>query len=135
MEGKPVVNYAMSFGDVAADSWYAEAVRWAASEGIVSGYSDTAFGSNDSVTREQLAAMLWKYAQNRNADVSVGENTNILSYQDAAEISEYAIPAIQWACGAGVMSGKTGGYLDPTGTATRAEAAQMLMKFCAVVEG
>lgn len=67
MEGKPVVNYAMSFADVAADSWYAGAVRWADSEGIVSGYSDTAFGSNDSVTREQLAAMLWKYAQNRNA--------------------------------------------------------------------
>ena len=133
MDGKPVVNYAMSFDDVAAGAWYAEAVRWAASEGIVSGYSADVFGSDDSVTREQMAVMLCAYARYKGADMSVGENTNILSYNDAFSISEWAIPAMQWACGEGILSGKTGGYLDPAGTATRMEAAQMLMKFSSVL--
>jgi len=81
------------------------------------------------ISREQLAATLWRYAKYKNYDVSVGEDTNILSYDDANGISEYAVPAIQWACGAGVMVG-SGNRLLPQGTATRAQAATMLMRFC-----
>jgi len=127
LESKPVVNYAMSFNDVPADSWYTEAVRWAASLGIVSGYGNGGFGAEDTLTREQLASVLWSYAKYKGIDVSVGEDTNILSYNDAFDISEYAIPAMQWACGAGVINGKDCGILDPKGPATRAEGAQMLM--------
>ena len=128
VEGEPEVDYAMTFADVAADTWYTEAVRWAASEGIVEGYSKTAFGPNDPITREQLAAILWRYAKYLELDVSVGEDTNILSYTDAAEISEYAIPAIQWACGSGLMEGSNGA-LTPKGYATRAQVATMLMRW------
>ena len=129
LEGEPGVDYAMSFTDVAEGQWYAEAVRWAASEGIVNGVSDTAFAPDDPVTREQFAAILWRYAQYKGYDVSIGESTNLLSYLDFDEISEYAIPAMQWAVGDGVMSGRGEGILAPQGTATRAEAAAMLMRF------
>ena len=128
LENKPVVNYAMSFEDVPSDVWYTEAVRWAAAEGVVAGYGDM-FGPNDPVTREQLATILWNYAKYKGYDVSVGENTNILSYKDAFDISEWAFPAMQWACGEGVMSGKGDGILDPGGFALRVETAQMLQNF------
>ncbi len=129
MEGKPVVNYLMQFEDVDSGFWYTEAIRWAAAEGIVTGYSDTAFGPNDSITREQFAAILWRYAKYKGYDVSVGEDTNILSYEDAFAVSEYAIPAMQWACGAGLMQGD-GINLTPKATATRAQAAALLQRFC-----
>jgi len=121
------------FTDVDSNAWYAEAVRWAAAEKIVSGYSAEKFGPNDAVTREQMAVILCGYARYKGADLSVGENTNILSYNDAFSISDWAFSGLQWACGEGILSGKAGGYLDPTGTATRMEAAQMLMKFGAVL--
>ena len=129
LEGEPEADDTMPFADVAADTWYTEAVRWAAGEGIVEGYSETAFGPNDPITREQLAAILWRYAKYLELDVSVGEDTNILSYTDAAEISEYAIPALQWACGSGLMEGANGS-LSPRANATRAEVATMLMRVC-----
>ena len=91
LAGSPQVDYAMAFDDVAAGSWYAEAIRWAASEGIVSGYGDGKFGPDDIITREQMAAMLYRYAQYKGYDVSVGENTNLLSYTDFESLSEYAI--------------------------------------------
>lgn len=129
--GSPVVDYAMDFGDVPQGQWYSEAVRWAASEGIVSGYGNGTFGTNDSITREQFAAMLYRFAQEQGYDVSVGENTNILSYTDAEDVAEYAIPAMQWAVGAGIISGTgDGSTLSPQGQATRAQAAVMLMQFC-----
>ena len=92
LEGEPAVNYLMPFADVADGQWYTEAVRWAASEGIVNGVSDTAFAPNDPITREQFAAILWRYAKYKGYDVSIGESTNILSYADFDEIGEYAIP-------------------------------------------
>ena len=130
MAGSPVVNYAMNFADVPQDQWYSEAIRWAASEGIASGYGNT-FGTHDPITREQLAVMLYQFAQARGYDVSVGENTNILSYTDVSDVDEYAIPAMQWACGAGIISGTgDGSTLTPQGQATRAQAAVMLTRFC-----
>ena len=131
MAGSPVVNYAMDYTDVAQGQWYSEAIRWAASEGIVGGYGNGLFGTNDPITREQFAAMLYRFAQEQGYDVSIGENTNILSYTDVADLSEYAISAMQWAVGAGIINGTgDGSTLTPQGQATRAQAAVMLMRFC-----
>ena len=130
LEGEPVVDYAMDFTDVAEGEWYTEAVRWAASESIVGGYGGGLFGTNDAVTREQLAAILYRYAAYKGYDVSIGEDTNILSYDDFADLSEYAIPAMQWACGAGIVNGTSESTLTPQGEATRAQVAAMLMRFC-----
>ena len=129
LEGKPK-GTAANFSDVQADAWYAEAVGWAASNKVVTGYADGTFRPNVAVTREQAAAILYRYAQSKGIDVSVGENTNILSYVDVQQASEYAIPALQWAVGAGVLNGKNGGRLAPTGTATRAEIAAIMQRWC-----
>ena len=129
LDGEPSVNYALPFTDVSGGEWYAEAVRWAAGEGIVNGVSETEFAPNAAVTREQLAAILHRYAQHKGYDVSIGESTNILSYSDFASISEYAISAMQWACGEGIITGVTESTLEPQGTATRAQSAAILMRF------
>lgn len=129
LEGKPK-GTAANFSDVQADAWYAEAVGWAASNKVVTGYADGTFRPNAAVTREQAAAILYRYAQSKGIDVSVGENTNILSYVDVQQASEYAIPALQWAVGAGVLNGKNGGRLASTGTATRAEIAAIMQRWC-----
>ena len=129
LDGEPSVNYALPFTDVSGGEWYAEAVRWAAGEGIVNGVSETEFAPNAAVTREQLAAILHRYAQHKGYDVSIGESTNILSYSDFASISEYAISAMQWVCGEGIITGVTESTLEPRGTATRAQSAAILMRF------
>ena len=128
MEGAPAAK-AHGFADVPADAWYSAAVSWANENGIVTGYDATHFGANDPITREQLATVLWRYAKSKSLDVTVGEDTNILSYLDAFDISDYAYPGLQWACGDGLMSGKPGGYLDPRGSATRAQTAAILERF------
>ena len=133
LEGEPSVNDLMQFEDVAADVWYMEAVRWAASEEIVTGYSSAEFGPMDSITREQLATILFRYAKYRGYDVSVGENTNILSYNDAFAISDWAYPAMQWACGAGLIQGDAGNLM-PQNKATRAQVATILQRFCEEVK-
>nr|WP_302657299.1 S-layer homology domain-containing protein [uncultured Agathobaculum sp.] len=129
LEGKPK-GTAANFPDVQADAWYAAAVGWAAANKVVTGYADGTFRPNDAVTREQAAAILYRYAQSKGIDVSVGENTNILSYVDVRQASEYAIPALQWAVGAGVLNGKNDSRLAPTGTATRAEIAAIMQRWC-----
>lgn len=130
LEGEPVVDDAMDFSDVAGDAWYTDAVRWAAGEGIVGGYGGGLFGSDDAVTREQLAAILYRYAVYKGYDVSIGEDTNLLSYDDFEDLSEYAIPAMQWACGTGIVNGTSESTLTPQGEAERAQVAAMLMRFC-----
>ena len=129
MEGQPAVDQKAGFTDVAEGSYYAAAVDWAAKNGIVNGVSETSFDPDAPITREQMAAILYRYAQSKGIDVSVGENTNILSYVDVQQASEYAIPALQWAVGAGVLNGKNG-RLAPTGTATRAEIAAIMQRWC-----
>lgn len=129
-EGRPAVTGNSAFTDVANGAWYFDAVTWAAENGIVGGYGGGLFGPEDNITREQLAAILYRYAQAKGYDVSVGEDTNILSYADALDVSEWAIPAMQWACGSGVINGVTDSTLVPQGNATRAQAATMLMRFC-----
>ena len=105
------------------DTWYEAGAQWAVASGISDGS-----GLSQSLTREQLATMLYRYAQLRGYDVSIGADTNILSYADAFHVSEYAMEAMQWACGAGIIGGKDG-LLDPSGSATRAEVATMLLRF------
>jgi len=119
---------------VDSSTWYTEAVRWAASEGIITGYGNGNFGPNDSITREQMATMLYRYAQYKGYDVSVGENTNILSYTDFAELGEYAVAAMQWAVGAGIINGTSASTLSPRGNATRAEVAVILIRYCKSVD-
>lgn len=97
--------------------------------GIMVGYGEHLFGPDQPITREQIASVLWRYAQLKEYDVSVGEDTNILSYTDAFDIAEYAIPALQWACGAGIMQGRTESTLVPAGSASRAETAVILTRF------
>lgn len=130
MEGRPAVTGSGSFSDLADGAWYTDAVTWAASQGIVDGYGGGLFGPDDNITREQLASILYRYAQARGDDVSVGEDTNILSYSDAADVAGYAVSAMQWACGAGVITGISESALAPRGEATRAQTAAMLMRFC-----
>ncbi len=129
LEGSTAISGG-SFDDVASDAYYAKAVAWAAENGIVGGYGNGKFGPNDPITREQLAAILYRYAQFKDVDVSVGEDTNILDFDDAQSVSSYAVPAIQWACGSGIITGTSVTTLSPDGTATRAQAAMMLMHYC-----
>ena len=111
------------------NSWYAKAQEWVITNGISDGENPTA-----AITREQLVTMLYRYAQIKGYDVSVGENTNILSYVDATSISEYAVAAFQWSCGSGLTEGDENGALTPLATATRAQAAAMIMRFCQSVK-
>lgn len=118
-EGRPAVNYPMDFSDVSGEVWYAGAIRWAASQGIVGGYGSGRFGPDDPITREQLAVMLWRYSGSPAANRE-------LSFTDADEISPFALEAMRWAVENGILNGYGGGRLDPQGQATRAQVAQML---------
>lgn len=136
LEGSPEATGAVSFGDIADGTWYAKAVRWAAGSGVVKGYDSERFGPDDAVTREQMVTLLYRYAQYKGYDVSVGEDTNILSFNDAMTVSEYAIPAMQWACGSGLVTGiaQDGGMnLAPRDTTTRVQTATLMMRFPSVV--
>ena len=136
LEGSPMVEIAEGFDDVLDGAWYSNAIRWASANGIAGGYGDSIFGPNDIITREQMATMLWRYAKYKNIDVSVGENTNILSYADAFDIAAYAIPAMQWACGSGVIQGieqNNTMKLAPRSSVVRSRSAAMIYHFCAEV--
>ena len=133
LEGEPAVG-ACSFTDVPAGEWYTNAFAWAEANGIVSGYGNGKCGPMDLITREQLAAILYRYAVLSGVDVSVGENTNILSYNDALTVSEYAIPAMQWACGSGLIAGSNGDLMPGAG-ATREQLAAVLHRFCENIVG
>ncbi|MCF0123996.1 MAG: S-layer homology domain-containing protein, partial [Ruminiclostridium sp.] len=127
--GEPVVNYALTFSDVPEGTWYTEAVRWAASEGIVKGYGDGTFGPNDPVTREQLATILYRYEQVVKGGGFTGDWEFPLNFSDADKVSPWAEEGMKWCVMEGIISGKGGGILDPQGYATRVEAAQMIMKY------
>ena len=129
LEGSPAVSDTAAFDDVANGAYYQNAAAWAVANGITSGYGNGKFGPNDPITREQFAAFLYRYAKYKGLDVSVGEDTNILSYNDALTISEYAFPAMQWLCGEGIMQGNNGNLM-PAGNATRAQIAALLHRFC-----
>lgn len=125
LEGGPEAEDA-GFSDVSADAWYADAVNWAANVGVVAGYGD-AFGANDAITREQLAAILCNYAAYKGEDVSSGAALD--GYSDAASVSDWAGESVEWAVAEGLLSGVTNDELAPQGSATRAQVAAMLQRF------
>lgn len=125
LEGSPAVTTASPFADVAAGTYYADAVAWAAQSGIVSGYSADRFAPNDSLTREQLATILYRYAQFKDQDTTA--TTDLAAYTDASAISAYAKPALAWANATKLLNGTSATTLSPQQTATRAQVAQILM--------
>ena len=122
LEGKPAAK-GMDFSDVPEGKWYTDGVAWASANGIVNGFPEGTFQPNDPITREQLVTTLYRYAQFKEIDVSVGEDTNILSYNDVFDVGDWAMAAMQWACGMGILPGTEEGYLSPAVPATRAETA------------
>ncbi len=129
-ENEPNVDVEEIFNDVALAAWYAEAVTWANDAGVVLGYGDGNFGPEDPITREQMVAVLYRYCQLKGYDVSSGEDVDLSKYTDADQISSWAVSAMKWAYAEGIISGVGNGKLDPGGSATRAQAATMLMRFC-----
>ena len=129
LAAQPTVNYAIPYPDVAEDAWYADAVRWAAAEKLLA-RADAFFGPGDILDRDETAALLWNLAKYLGMDVSVGEDTNILSYLDFTDITNAYIPAMQWAVGSGVLRGTDTALLSPRGQLTRAQAAMLLQRFC-----
>ncbi len=123
LEGQPEQAVMSAYSDVSDGAWYADSIAWAVENGIVSGYGDGQFGPNDSVTREQFVVMLWRYAGSPKA------SRRDLEFADADQVSDYAQEALCWAVENGVLKGNDSGQLVPGGTATRAEAAQMLKNF------
>ena len=127
-DGEKAVSGSSAFTDVVKGSWYEKAVDWASANGIVTGYDATHFGPNDHVTRQQMAAILWRYAKYKGLDVAAN-GTVMPDFPDRGQIASWAGEAVSWAYSRGVMNGRNDGRLDPNGKATRAEAAVMLSRF------
>lgn len=131
LEDEPRVTGSSGFDDVASGAWYADAVTWAAENGIVNGVSDTEFAPNVNITREQLAAILYRYAEYNDYDVSGRDDLS--EFTDRSSISGYALDAMRWAVDEGLITGITDTTIEPQGTATRAQAATMFMRFMSTV--
>ena len=129
LAGGPTVSASNDFVDVNRGDWYADAVSWATANGVVSGMGKEMFGPNAPLTREQLALILYHYAQVAGYAPHQG-GMAIQEFSDSASISGWALEAVQWAVNAGLISGTGDGMLDPDGAATRAQVAQIFMNFC-----
>ena len=127
LEGEPAVTGEAGFDDVAAGQWYTDAVIWAAASDIVNGIGDNQFGPENTLTREQLVTMLYRYAQNKGYDVTA--SADLSGYPDAGQIQSWAQEAMTWAVAEGIVEGMDGN-LNPAGHATRAQIATILMRFC-----
>lgn len=128
MDGEQAVSGSSTFTDVVKGSWYDKAVAWASANGIVTGYDANRFGPNDSVTRQQMASILWRYAKYKSLDVA-SNGAVMPDFPDRGQIASWAGEAVSWAYSRGIMGGRSDGRLDPNGKATRAEAAVMLYRF------
>ena len=128
MENEPRCFGSAAFSDVKPGAYYEKAVIWASQNNIVSGYTDGTFRPDAPVTREQLASILYRYTLYRGQDVSAGETTSLTGYGDAQAVANYALPAMRWACGTGILQGANG-KLSPNGLATRAQLAAMLHRY------
>ncbi len=133
LKNKPTVEMKELFADVAVSAWYANAITWASEAGVVNGYGNGKFGPQDPITREQLAAMLYRYSEACGFDVSAA--ADVSTFADAGMISAWALRAVQWACAEGILTGMGNGTLNPTGLATRAQAATMFMRYCQNIAG
>lgn len=127
LAGSPAVSGSNSYSDVADDSWYTNAIIWATQNGIVNGVGDGLFAPNDSVTRQQLIAVIYRYANHCGYDT--GASASLSGYQDAGAVQDYAKDAFCWGVAKGIITGTSETTLDPTGTATRAQIATILMRF------
>ena len=127
MENEPAAKHGCPFADVRRGSYYEQAIAWASENGIVTGFDASTFAPDRAITREQLAAILFRFAAYRGMD-AVTLRENLSSFQDQAAISAYAVSALNWAVGEGLMQG-AGDKLEPTGNATRAQVAAMLRRF------
>ena len=128
MEGEPRGD-AADFEDVSSDAYYADAVSWAAEQGLVNGITEFSFAPDEPITREQLAVILYRYADYKGCNTAE-EGMSVQEYVDANEISRYAVPAMQWANSEGIITGTSSTMLSPKGSATRAQLAVILMRFC-----
>lgn len=128
LDGSPAVSTDSSFTDVPTGQWYTDAVKWASANKIIDGYGNGLFGTNDSVTRQQIAAILYRYGALKNYDTA--KKADLTAYTDVSEIADWAQDGIAWANAAGLITGRTETTLAPGGTASRAEVATMLMRFC-----
>lgn len=126
--GSPAAGKAAGFADVSGIAWYADAVDWAAEAGVILGYPDGRFDPNGAVTREQLAAILYRYAVRQGLDTVTAED-NLRAFPDADAIAAYAVPALNWCVGGGLLAARTDGALCPGEPATRAEAAAALWTY------
>ena len=126
-ESEPVVNYLMTFDDVGQDTYYGEAIRWASSEGIVKGYSAAEYAPDKLISREELAAIMHRFANYKKLDTSA--KGDLAQFIDQAQIAAWARGNVEWAVGYGLLTGKDDGRIDPQGSATRAETAAILMRF------
>ena len=127
MDGAATAGTSSTFPDVNTGDWYIGAVSWASSQNLMSGYSNGNFGPNDAITREQLAVVLYNFARAKGYDTLA--SGQIEGFADGHTVSDWSAEAVRWAVGSGLLSGKSGGRLDPSGIATRAEVAQILMIF------
>jgi len=134
MEGMPEAEASLNFLDVPADEWFAKAVCWATETGIVNGYSTEAFGPSDPMTREQLAAILYRYAAYRGINPAAEHENPLEQYADADLISDWAADAFAWLIDAGIINGVSEDRLSPRTEATRAQTATLLMRFCVAFE-
>jgi len=125
--GEPEVTAANPFTDVAGGQWYTKAIIWASENGIVGGYGGGLFGPDDSITREQFAALLYRFAQQKG--IAVSATTDLSAFSDADKVSDWAQTAVEWAVAKGLIQGRGENTFAPDGTATRAEAATLLMRF------
>lgn len=127
-EGKPAASAQTSFTDVPAGAYYAEAVRWAAANGVVKGVSSTEFGPSKNITRQELVTILWRLAAKKGLNTS-NAGLTVPEFADRSQIAAWAAEAMGWGCTRGILTGKSANRVDPTGTATRAEAAAMIVRF------
>ena len=128
LAGSPAVDSGSAFTDVSGGDWFASGVAWASANGIVTGYGDGRFGPNDPITREQMAAILYRYAGF--AGQSTAGRADLSGYTDAGQVSPYAAEAMGWAVDRGLITGVSADTLSPGGSATRAQVATILMRFC-----
>lgn len=128
LAGQPAADWANPFWDVPASAWFHDAVTWAWENDITGGVSSTHFGAGNAVTREQLATFLYRYAQDQGYDTSA--RADLSGYSDAGLVSSYATEALSWANATGLITGTTGTTLSPKGSATRAQVATILSRFC-----
>ncbi|MBO5505585.1 MAG: S-layer homology domain-containing protein [Clostridia bacterium] len=132
VEGTPAVDGEIAFEDILDGKWYADAVAWANANGIVKGISETEFAPNNNITREQIATIIYRYCQFKGIDVTTGE-VILANYDDFGAVSDYAVEAIKYAVGSGLMKGRTDRTLNPRENVTRAEAATLIMRFIEMI--